>query len=255
MTNDRSVREGYPLLWKDKYTVKSYDVDQEKRITLMSLFNCFQESASHHAERCDFGYKSLREKGKFWVLSRLRIEIDRLLLWEEPFTVETWSKGAQGIFALRDFLVVDSGKIAVARASSGWLVIDNEKRRPQRLNEFSETMPFLKDRHALEGSLERLKAPGIPLLDDRVTVDFCDIDLNRHANSSRYFEWILNSFPYDTLSGRRTARFDIDFLAESVYGDTISILIGNPSDDGMYLVSLKREGDERELCRARVGWV
>jgi len=118
MTNDRSVREGYPLLWKDKYTVKSYDVDQEKRITLMSLFNCFQESASHHAERCDFGYKSLREKGKFWVLSRLRIEIDRLLLWEEPFTVETWSKGAQGIFALRDFLVVDSGKIAVARAFS-----------------------------------------------------------------------------------------------------------------------------------------
>ena len=114
MSEPYGAKEGKPLLWKDRYTVKSYDVDQEKRITLSSLFNCFQESASHHAGRCDLGYKSLRERGLFWVLSRLRIEIKRLLLWEEEFTVETWSKGAEGIFAVRDFLVAVSDRRSYA---------------------------------------------------------------------------------------------------------------------------------------------
>ena len=255
MSEPYGAKEGKPLLWKDRYTVKSYDVDQEKRITLSSLFNCFQESASHHAGRCDLGYKSLRERGLFWVLSRLRIEIKRLLLWEEEFTVETWSKGAEGIFAVRDFLVADSEGSNVVRATSGWLMIDRNKRRPQRLKELFETMPFMKDRHALDERLQRLQLPIHPSVCGKVSVRFCDLDLNRHANSSRYFEWILNSFSYDTLSKKSSERFDIDFISESMYDDRISILIGgSESDEEACHVSLRRDSDGRELCRARVKW-
>lgn len=255
MSETHISKEGKPLFWKDEYEVKSYDVDSEKRLTLMSLCNCFQESAWHHAERCDLGYKSLAAKGQHWVLSRLRIEIERLPLWQEPFTVETWSKGARGLFALRDFLVVDREQSTIVKASTGWLIVDGKKKRPQRLKEFEQIMPFLKERHAVEEPLEKLVSPHNPRVGGRVTVRFSDIDLNRHTTSSRYIEWIVNSFPYDTLSTRAPRLFEINFLAESFFGDRITVLIGSAAgDEDSYLVLLQREQDDRELCRARIDW-
>jgi medium-chain acyl-[acyl-carrier-protein] hydrolase len=124
MTAGSNRTEVPVYLWRERYTVKSYDVDLKKRMSLTSLLGCLLESAWQHARRCGFGYGDLAEKGQFWVLSMLHIEIARPPLWREPIVIETWSKGTNGLFALRDFLVSDKEDAAVVRATSGWLILD-----------------------------------------------------------------------------------------------------------------------------------
>jgi medium-chain acyl-[acyl-carrier-protein] hydrolase len=252
MTQDRNEKHIFPLLWKDRYTVRSCDADTEKRLTLMSLCNYFQESAWRHAERCDFGYKSLAEKGQFWVLSRLHIEISDLPVWQQPFTIETWSKGTRGVFALRDFLVEDELKSVMVRATSGWLILDAERRRPRRLTSFEKTMPFLSERHASTDHLDKIEQPEKPKKKGEITVQYCDLDLNRHTNSSRYIEWILNGVSECGYRSEKIVSFSVNYLAESVYGDRIELLFGRRMAAGgsAVRISLLREHDKREILRA-----
>jgi medium-chain acyl-[acyl-carrier-protein] hydrolase len=251
MTNNGNTMHEYPLLWKDRYTVRSCDADTEKRLTLMSLCSYFQESAWRHAERCDFGYESLAEKGRFWVLSRLHIDISRLPVWQQPFSIETWAKGTRGLFALRDFLVEDGQKNVMARATSGWLILDAARRRPQRLNSFEKTMPFLPDRHASTDPLDKIELPDKPEKKGGITVQYCDFDLNRHTNSSRYIEWILNGVSEGGAGPEEIVSFCVNYLAESVYGDRIELHVGRRAEAGeSFFISLVRELDKRELLRA-----
>ena len=148
-----------PSVWREKYQIRSYDVDVKKMATLMSLCRYFQESAGHHSQTAKLGYEHLLEKGQFWVLSRFFIEIDRYPEWQEQVCVETWSKGPDGIFALRDFTFFDADDKEIVRGTSGWLTLDTEKRRPQRLDQFARIMPIVRDKHAVEHRL--LKLPAI----------------------------------------------------------------------------------------------
>jgi len=254
MIQDRNEMHNFPLLWKDRYTVRSCDADTEKRLTLMGLCNYFQESAWRHAERCDLGYKSLAEKGQFWGLSRLHIEISRLRVWQQPFTVETWSKGIRGWFALRDFLVEDEQKGAMVRATSGWLILDAVRRRPRRLTAFEKTMPFLSERHASNDPLDKIEQPGRPEKKGGITVQYCDLDLNRHTNSSRYIEWILNGISEGGYRPEKIVSFSVNYLAESVYGDRIALLVERRTVAGgsASRISLVRDRDKRELLRAHM---
>jgi medium-chain acyl-[acyl-carrier-protein] hydrolase len=246
-------KEGKPLLWRGNYQVQSYDVDLKKEQTLMSLCNYFQESAWRHAERCDLGYMSLAEKGQFWVLSRLLVEIDRYPRWQDHISIETWSKGADGLFAVRDFIVYDGSGTGIIRATSGWLIVDTAKRRPQRLHDFSTVMPFMRDRHALTHRLQKLPAATDPEIQSAFSVRFSDLDLNNHVNSTKYIEWIIDSFPFAFLSVHTVKSFEINFLAESLFGDEIEIHRGkNPQKETTFLVDVKRKGDNREFCRAQL---
>jgi medium-chain acyl-[acyl-carrier-protein] hydrolase len=244
-----------PPIWREKYRIRSYDVDTSKRATLMSLCRYFQESAGHHSQTAKLGYEHLVERGQFWVLSRFFLEIDRYPLWQEQVNIETWSKGPEGIFALRDFIFFDAENKVIARGTSGWLTLDTEKRRPQRLDYFAKLMPFIRDKHAVEHKLTKLQALEEPEIRAAYSVSFTDLDISNHVTGTRYMEWILNSFSFEYLTAHQIRSFEINFLTESLYGDEI-IVLGEKSSRSRRdtPVAVKRKGDNRELCRARAIW-
>ncbi len=96
------------------------------------MANFFQEMAYHHANQLGFGYDDLKEKQTFWVLSRMKIRIDQYPVWDDKVSVETWHRGMERLFGLRDFRVMDqSGKI-LGKATTAWLILDSQTRRPVR---------------------------------------------------------------------------------------------------------------------------
>ena len=244
-----------PLIWKEKHQIRSYDVDAEKRATLMSLCRYFQESAGHHSQTAKLGYEHLLEMGQFWVLSRFFIEVDRYPLWQEQISIVTWSKGPEGIFALRDFIFYDTDEKVIARGTSGWLTLDIEKRRPRRLDYFAEIMPYVSDKHAVEHRFSKIPPIEKPDIKSTFTVCYYDLDISNHVTSTKYIEWILISFPIEYLTTKQVRNFEINFMAESLYNDEILILWDETSQNKKVTsVMVKRKTDNRELCRARVGW-
>jgi medium-chain acyl-[acyl-carrier-protein] hydrolase len=72
-----------PLVHQQHFTVRSYDVDFQRRLRPDVLCSFFQEVASEHALKLGVGYQQLDEQQLFWVLSRLLLQIKKLPQWHE----------------------------------------------------------------------------------------------------------------------------------------------------------------------------
>ena len=83
-----------------------------------------------------------------------------------------------------------------------------------------------------------------------LTAKYSDIDINGHVNSIRYIEHILDLFPLEKYRTQRIRRFEMAYVAESYYGDTLSFFLDDDGND-VYGVEVKKNGDET-VCRAKV---
>ncbi|MDQ1355461.1 MAG: hypothetical protein QG657_5771 [Acidobacteriota bacterium] len=244
--------------WEDEYLVSSYEVDARGFMPLPSLGKFMQETAYNHANHLDFGYDQLKEQGLFWVLSRLVISINQYPRWGDNIRVRTWPSGVEGLFAYREFKVLDGQGNSIGGAGSAWLILDSEKHRPQR-------PALLKERNGLfptERALDRRPAK-IPALTDPTEgmffpVRYSDLDLYDHVNNAKYMQWVLDSYPEELLRRNEIALFEINFLAETKMGDEVAIdteRIESPDSPALsFRHSIKRKSDARDICLAEVSW-
>jgi len=205
------------------FQVTSADTDREARLRPGALVNFLIQSAIRSADALGFGFKGLQKENLFWVLSRMTIEISRPLMWYEHIHVETWPKNVEGILYLRDFVVKDKQEAPVARATSAWLAVDKESKRPKIFNGLeAQKLTILRDLHALGYSPLKL-APVEAQHDAEVTVTYFDIDLNRHVTSSRYVDWMVDRIPEKFLANHYPSRLSVNYLKETGLGENVLI--------------------------------
>jgi acyl-ACP thioesterase len=81
---------------------------------------------------------------------------------------------------------------------------------------------------------------------------YSDIDPNGHVTAMKYLQWITDSHPRRVLEEKRPSFLELSFLAEAVLEDEVTVyseLLG-----GQEKCSVKRDGDQKELCRASIEW-
>ena len=120
------------------FTISGSDVDPHDRMRVDALAVMLQESAAHHADTWGMSIPALMAAGRTWVLARLAIELEgQRPAWKDEVVVETWSSGFRGHIAGREYIVRRKGSdTVIARAASGWFVLDLASRRPVRLAEY-----------------------------------------------------------------------------------------------------------------------
>lgn len=101
------------------------------------------------------------------------------------------------------------------------MAIDLSTRRPKRIEATHEELfTSLKNRHALPAAPDKLGA-----VKDGETFMVCstyfDIDLNKHVTSTRYIDWMMDSFPLDQVRSKYPRRISINFIKETMPGETI----------------------------------
>ena len=246
-----------PALLSESFRVRAYEIDPEARLALPALCDWLQEAAGNHATDLGVATDRLLESGRAWVLSRLRVEIAALPRWRQRVTVETWPSAENGLVAERDFLVLDEHGAPLARAISHWVIIDVARRRPVRLPEAVTGIELPDRQRALTPAASPLAPPDQSALVRHFSVRRSDLDLNLHVNNVRYVEWALEAVPDDVLQTHDCASIDVQFRAESVYGDTIASRAGAPlaGEDGLTIRhAVTREGDDRQLAVLATRW-
>lgn len=260
MTEDLSKKI---FKWTDDYLVSSYEVDARGRASLTTLFKFMQETAYNHANHLGFGYAQLRESGLFWVLSRLLIQVYRYPRWDEKIRVQTWPAGMDRLFAFRDFLIVDDGEAPIGAAGSAWLMLDTEKRRPRRPEEFEQ---LTANRHLFptERSLERRPGKVAALTGGEegtfFPVRYSDLDLYDHVNNAKYVQWILDGYPEEILRRNDVSECEINFVNEAKMGDeaaihTQGLEAGHADSSYRFRHAVKRKSDGKDICLAELTWL
>lgn len=234
--------------WRTEHLIRSYDVDPGCTARLPVLCKYMQEAAYHHAEHLGVGHTHLSPLNMGWVLSRMRIEVNRLPKWGETVKLRTWPSGRDRLFYNRDFEITDGGGEIILQASTAWFVID-VNRRERLIPEWWQTAEYPFGSKVFSRKLERLKACGCSS-GEPVTVNYGDLDQNGHVNNVRYIEWILNSLPLEFHQQRRIRSVEVNYLSEAVYGHAISVC--EKGDELTLDHSIRADGED--LFRARSVW-
>jgi acyl-ACP thioesterase len=241
--------------WEDEYSISFYEVDSKNEVFLPVLWSFMQETAWHHADHLGVGYSDLMGQQYFWVLSRLSVRMEEYPRWGDRIKVKTWLTGTGRLFALRQFSIADSTGKILGTARSAWLVLDVKSRKPQKIEPIFKHLRHLFDHLPPSEEPEKITAPVQPKSKRSYEVRYSDIDVHDHVNNIKYIEWILDSVPFEMNRTHQIYTFEVNFLAESSYGDAISVQTETLQDSPpVFLHRVSREEEGKELCRARTGW-
>ncbi|MDD3050682.1 MAG: thioesterase [Candidatus Cloacimonetes bacterium] len=246
----------YTSSYQEMQCVRNYETDHKGNIRLVSILNYLQETASNHAEEIGWGFSRLEEKGLFWVLSRMQIEIIRYPHWREKLTVKTWPSGVEKFYALREFLITDETGEILVKASSAWLIISREGnriQRPQRVfDEFSE----IDNSKALQINLEKMIAESDFDIEAFVTAKYSDLDINNHVNNSRYAEWIMNSYSYDFLSRNSVKSVLINYSGQAKADEDFRITIStDKTKPDEHSIEICNTQENKSILIAKFSWI
>lgn len=238
------------LKHKQKLTTKSYFINRFGKLSTSFLFWQIQDIAWEHAEILGLGFDNLKQEQQFWVLSRLRVKINRRPKWGEKFTVETWPAGIDGLLALRDINFIDEQGKSIIKATTSWLVLDLNTKRIVKLE--LNTVPCY-DQRILDTNAGKVKP--IKTKDEIVFTPalFNEIDVNQHFNSGRYLERIIDSYDFNFHEENELIEFEVNFVKEGIPADRLGV---NKQiiDKNNHICSVVRESDGADLIRARLVW-
>ena len=235
-----------------EFMILSYDLNPNGRARLTSMANYFQEVAYRHASELGLGYDDMKSRKTTWVLSRMRIHMERYPAWNEIIRLETWPSGAEGLFALRDFRVLDSEGGQIGMASTAWLILDIDTHRLIRPKEMLDQFKMIiHDVQMFEKPLQKITSPGETQLLDRHMVTYSDLDIVGHVNNVKYMEWCIDAVTSADNADREIREIEINFNHEALIGDLIDIA-GYEDAGGDYYFTATREGDGKEIISARL---
>lgn len=238
------------ILHHINYDIRSFHVYQDGRLKLPSLLNFLQEAAGEHANKLKFGVHDLNMSNDTWVLSRMRVEINRWPEIGENIMVETWPKGFDRLFAIRDFKVYDSKGEVLVKASSYWLVVDRDSKRPKMMTNISKEL-INPEISAIDQKLEKIPlAKNIDFNSHHKSM-YSEIDINGHVNNVHYSEWVFNTLPAKILKERKLLCYEINYMAEVFVDERVEVELGWDQANDNFMLGRVKRGD-KEVCRVKL---
>ena len=233
------------------YRVEPQDVDFTLRATIPSLGSAILNTAGIDAHGKGFGVDALNADNHSWVLSRMAVEFDCQPGQYTDYTIATWINEYGRVLSTRNFTLTDAAGNEFGRAVTQWAMIDLKSRSALDLS-------WVGNAHAeaiVDAPSPTDKPRKIRDVDPAQTavhkVVYSDIDFNRHVNTMRYIEMMLDVLPIERFAEERPLRLDINFLKEARYGQTLSVAL---EERGSQTLVEIRSDAGAALCRGAFEW-
>ena len=219
------------MKYRHSIIVPYQDVDATRRVRLYTMENYLLNIAGKVADTMGFGIPDLLPMNYTWIITHMNMEMLYLPKHGEEMVVETWIERNAHMLSVRDFRIYspqpDGTEQLIGCAKSVWAVLDLTSR--EIVNIFDKPM--------FDGSvdgevLNMARAPRLkPILLDNLEDDasalqageilheiqYSDVDYNRHCNSCKYLEWMVNAV--QAFDNQKPLRLDINYVKELYQGD------------------------------------
>jgi medium-chain acyl-[acyl-carrier-protein] hydrolase len=211
-----------------KKSLMTYQTDRFGNIRPLMLMNELQAIADTHAEMLGFGRTMCLEKNIAWVVTHYLIDIIELPTEGEELTFTTWPSQHAALKAARDFEVRGIDGRLMIRATSQWILIDLETRRPLRLTEYLPNFESFPERAY---NREFDKFPDFTSQKSHeFKCRFDDIDVNQHINNAVYAAWATESVGFDFRNSHKLRGLELNFKKEispDISAITVDVAIGD----------------------------
>ena len=204
--------------------VEPQDVDFTLRETLASLGGKVLNIAGVDAHAKGFGVDTLGRDGLSWVLSRFAMEFDMRPEQYTGYDIATWISDYNRVVSTRNFTLTAADGTVFGRAVSQWCLLDLTTRSAVDMTSTAGMhSQWVVDAPPPAERPRRVAAVGDAALQATHRVAYSDIDFNRHMNTMRYIELMIDMLPVELLTSERRVRMDINFLHESRLGQMLGI--------------------------------
>lgn len=238
-----------------EFLTEPFHVDYTGHLTLSVMGNHILNCAGMHADARGFGISMLNKENCTWVLSRIVFEMDKMPYEYDKFHINTWVESVYKLFSGRNFEIVSESGETLGYARSIWAMINLETRKPVNLLEINDGR--ICD-YIIEGKECPIEGPSRIKVNATEPVasykaKYSDIDINNHFNSVRHIEHILDLFPLEKFKDCSLKRFEIAYINESYYGDTLDFYLDDNSNNS-YTVEIKNQASGDVVCRSLIAF-
>lgn len=237
--------------YSKQYTVKSHEADCHGFLRILSLMNILQDIAVENADVLGVGLDVCRVHNLAWVGSNYLLQIKRLPKLHENFTIATWPAEAKLCSAIRDFVVFDESGQVIIKATSQWVLIDIERRRPMPVKKYFDGYETINE-HVLNVDFTKMATlpPTSELYKYRVRFD--DIDVNKHVNNAVYTLWASESIEAAYRFDHLPSEIEVCYKKEALYGETVVVRTQMLADESQH--SIIDENSGVELAQCHIKW-
>ncbi|KLU58592.1 acyl-ACP thioesterase [Peptococcaceae bacterium CEB3] len=262
--------EGYTAHFATEFTPRFYELNARRQAGPVVLLHYLEEAAVSHSGAAGYSLQELEGRGVGWVLNRWYLMVDRYPVWDEKILVETWPAAFDRFYATREFIVRGRDDTQMARATSRWVYLNVEKKRPLRIPEGFAPAYGLDPERAVDHDFAALPIRrgelDLPRAERRTfAVRRSDLDGYHHVNNAQYVQWLLESVPEQMYDSAKLQSLEIEYRKEVGYGgrvqvDTLALETGAegapalPAGGQAYLHTIEDPDTGRELAVARTGW-
>ena len=210
-------------LHTETFYLSAGECGPERRLPITLLTGQIIECATHHSNDCGAGYNDLIAHGQAWILSRLAIEMSDYPLINETYSITTWVESTNRRFSERNFEIRNCRHEIIGYARTIWMAIDIERRCVADISRLTTLTDIILDRPCPIARPSRHQPVEHPTKANIYTFRYCDMDFNRHVNTVRYIEVIMDQWSLEFHDAHAVRRLDISFLHEAYCDDTARV--------------------------------
>lgn len=209
------------MIYSINYTIGLEDIGLNNEATNKALLKIMEDVSGFHSAYIGYGVFEVESKRKAWMLLDWKMKVIKRPKYNDEIKARTWSRGADRLYAYRDFQIMDKEGNVIAIATSRWIFVDIDRRRPVRLTpELIDLYESEPDKKVFDEELEDIKCEDY-IFKKEYYIQRRDIDINEHMHNLSYLDMAYEILPEDIY---KTIVFDnvrIIYKKEIVYGEMV----------------------------------
>ncbi len=234
-------------------TIEQHEVDFTLRASISTMIEHVLNVAGYDADAKGFGIDKLNKTNSTWVLSRFAIELDYLPKAFEKINITTWIGDYNRLVSTRNFIITTSDGDTIGGAVSQWCMLDVNARKAVDLSTLHQDyMQYVLRDHPSPIKLPRKIVAFDPTAIHQHRAVYSDIDFNRHVNSLRYLDMMLDMLPIEKLEQAQPLRVDLQFIQECLHGDLITVKYAQ--DENVAMFDLQRN-ESTSAVKGMIEWL
>ncbi len=201
--------------------IRFSEVDTERKLTLSSLINYFQDCSTFQSEDIGLGFDYLEPLHKVWLLSAWQVLIQRLPELGEEVHIGTWPNEFTSVYGGRNYILQDAQGETIAVANSIWVLADTITGRPTKINPEEFAKYELLAPYPMEYAPRKIPIPKEFEEQPSFYVTQSHLDSNHHVNNGQYIRMAEAYLP----QGFAVGEFRADYRKSALLNDTIHPLV------------------------------